>query len=234
MHDLAFADSARPSRVVCLRLLLLPYSLGHEVLLWQSRNPLLVLDREDFNGLPANEQILSLVRAVSICSRNWSENQKPERWVRLWGFTIRKTDWPVAIADFRNYLDAGRSMLKTLSSAIPEDAEAYKIANNDQPIDAGGRSLGAPFASQLLVFAVDKLKLPLAEAWDAPFALLGNLYLTHLESEGRLYIENHREAQVRAEMAEHYAAIQREREKAKAQPDQDHEAAPEANDKPLI
>jgi len=212
MHDLAFADAARPSRVVCLRLLLQPYSVGHELLLWQARNPLLLSSQEDFDKLPTAQQIFALVRAVSICSRNWSENQKPERWVRLWGWLIRKTDWPVAIAEFRNYLREGRSLVPCLISEKKDDREAYEMANGEE-LNGKGRALGAPFLAQTMLFCASTLGMPLESIYDAPFALCGNLYFTQLESEGRVNIENVTESKYKQEMAEHRASIAAEKEK---------------------
>jgi hypothetical protein len=211
MHDLAFADSARPSRVVCLRRLLQPYSIGHEILLWQTRNPLLLATREEFDALPEADQAAALCRAVVVCSRNWLDNQKPVPRPRLWSWQLRKTDWPLALAQFRSYLSAGRTMLPTLNSAIPEDAEAYKIANNDEPLGGNGRALGSPFLAQLILFARTTLDIPFLDTLDIPFAIAGNLYFTHLENDGRLNIENAREAQVRSEMAQHRADAEAER-----------------------
>lgn len=215
MHDLAFADSTRPTRVVCLRLPLLPYSLGHELLLWQQRNPLLLLSRDDFNALPTQEQIQSLIRAVLTCYRDWNGNHKPERWLGLWGWLIRNTDWPVAIAEFRNYLESGRALLPTLSASNPRDAEAFEIANGEDAA-VKGRALGAPFLSQLLLFTVNSLRTPIPAAYDLPFAVVGNLYFTQLESEGRLNIENQKESEIRQEMEAHRKAVEQEELEAKS------------------
>lgn len=216
-HDLAFADAARPSRVVCLRLLLKPYSIGHELLLWRARNPLLLATQQEFNELPVAEQIHSLFRAVSICSRDWFGNQKPEKWVRLWGWTVRNTDWLLAIADFRNYLASGRAMLPVLSASIPEDVEAYEISNNDEKLGGGGRALGAPFIPQLIIFLASVLRIEHDKLWDYPYALAANLYFTHLENEGRLNIENYKETEIKREMAGHKAAVLAEEKAAKDQ-----------------
>ena len=51
MHDALFADAARPERVSILHLLMLDYSIGHELLLWRQRNPLVTLSRAGFEAL---------------------------------------------------------------------------------------------------------------------------------------------------------------------------------------
>lgn len=168
MHDLAFADYTRPTRVACLRLPLLPYSLGHELILSQQRNPLAICTRATFDALPEDDQIQSLIRAVSVCSRSWSGNHKPEKWLWLWWWMIQKTDWPVAIADFRNYLEAGRSTLPVINADDPESKEAFEIALGIQKMDPGGRALGSPFLAQMILFAVKHLRVELEAAYDLP------------------------------------------------------------------
>jgi hypothetical protein len=204
MHDLAFADAARPTRVVCLRLPLLPYSVGHELILWNQRNPLLLASRDEFNALPIFEQRKALIKAVIACYRNWGDNNKPEKGLRLWLWLIRKTDWAVAVAEFRNYLESGRSLVPALSNDA-RDKEVYDIANGESSHGAG-RALGAPFIAQLVLFATSTLRIPINAAYDLPFSVIGNLYYTQLEADGRLNIENQKEAEIRAEMEEHRRA----------------------------
>ena len=66
MNELAFADSARPTPVVCLRLPLLPYSIGHDALLLSIRSPFLFTG---FDELTWHQQISVLKQAVLICNR---------------------------------------------------------------------------------------------------------------------------------------------------------------------
>jgi hypothetical protein len=227
VHDLAFADSARPVRVVCLRLLLKPYSIGHEILLWRSRNPLLIFTREYFNSLPFPEQCQWLKRAVLICCRDWTQNQYTARNVRLWEIFNWNVNWPLAIAEFRNYLDEGRATIPCLSSLVPEDREAYEIANGGESLE-GGRPQGGPMAAQLfnysnnarlhLVFDDRSLWSKLFGSpftpFDVPFSIAANLYFAQLENEGALKIENFREADERAAMQKHRADVAVEKKAA--------------------
>ena len=110
MHDLAFADAARPRKAVVLGVPLLPYSLGHDLLLTQRENPFLLLEREAFDLLPAAQQISALAQAVLVCSRDWRGNHRPVRPWHKQPFISERTDWPVQIAEFRNYHAAGRAL----------------------------------------------------------------------------------------------------------------------------
>ena len=61
MHEPALSRAALPAPVVCLGMLLRPYSLGHELWLIRESNAAL---RGSIDGLPA---------AVLICSQTWDE-----------------------------------------------------------------------------------------------------------------------------------------------------------------
>jgi len=217
MNDLAFADSARPAR---------DYTIGHELLLWRDRNPLILLSREAFNELPEEEKILSLVRAASICSRNWAENQKPEHWKRLWRW-FKRRDIGKDTESFHSYLENGRKLMRVLSARNQDDAAVYEIASQGEKLEAGGRYLGSPFLSQLLLFVVSDLHAPLPAAYDMTFALAGNLYFTKLENEGRLSLENASEAETRKELEQQRADVAKEEEEiAKNQPGPEEKAQP--------
>lgn len=201
MHDLQFADSIRPAPVICLRLPLLPYTIGHELLLLQQRNPFLIFSETEFNQLSALEQCRALGDAVLICCRDWEANKKPHLWVGLWAWTNRKANYPLEIAEFRNYLNAGRALLP-----VPEK-EADEIANGENKDK--GRELGAPFLAQLINFLSAGRSLRAASSiFDTSYATAAALYFTHLESEGAYKIENRRENEIRREMAEHRRAIE--------------------------
>jgi hypothetical protein len=198
MHDLAFADAARPTRVACLRLQLLDYSIGHEILLLQQRNPLLCLARDDFDTLPLAEQILAVKSAALICCQTWRQNQTRHRWLRLWGWLTRKSNYALAIAEFRNYLDEAHRLLP-----IP-GREEDEIANGER--DDHGRESGAPFLAQLLNY-ISAFQHFSISAFDFPYPLASALYLAHLESEGRIRIANRKETEIAMEMNEHRAAV---------------------------
>lgn len=172
-HELAFADANRPAPVRLLRLQLRDYSLGHEILLLRRRNALLLLSADHFNALPKQDQILALLQAVLICSATWDQNRRGQKWLRLWHWLNQNANWPLAIADFRNYLEQGR-----LTPAI-----------NGVP-DATGRPLGGPYHARLLQFIIQNLGLRESEAFDYPFGAAQFHYFTYLELEGAIRILN--------------------------------------------
>ena len=68
MHELFFADAARPTPCVVLRLPLRPYAIGHELRLLARRNPFLCLSRSAFDELPVAQQITALVTAIVVAA----------------------------------------------------------------------------------------------------------------------------------------------------------------------
>lgn len=209
MHDALLADSALPRQRVCLRLPLLTYSIGHEILLWHARNPILIFSDRDWQAITWEKKKSWLRKAVLICHNDWRGNQKVEKWLRLWHWMIDRCDWALEMAEFRNYLMEHRLVMQTLSAAVPEDVQIFEIANQGDKLGLG-RALGAPFTSQLLNYAIQRdlrtvLDISMGfkslfrkpTIYDVPFGLAANLMLGELECEGRLHIENEREAEER-------------------------------------
>lgn len=186
--DLAFADSVQPASQTILRLPMLPYSIGHELRLLQQRNPLL-LPESDFDSLLAKDQRLAIIRAALVCSQTWQQNQKLHRWLNLWGWLIRNSDFALAIAEFRNYRHAGTTM--------PTLAEP----------DEKGREMGSPHTARILHFALSLYGL---DAYDAPLGQLQWMYFSAAEAQGNCKVENSTERQIRDEVAQHRADYERE------------------------
>ena len=190
MHEIAFADAARPARCVILKLGLLDYSIGHELLLFRERNPLALYTPESFKELPMAVQIQSLLQAVCICERNWSDNQKPIKWLRLWAWLNRKTDYLAEIEKF----------------------QAYRNAVGDFPTvrmpKYGGKGdfhyFGAPEAARLVNY-ISQFH-PCSEPFDFPLGLARMLYSAHSESQGAIWIENYHDYQVKQAAAAFDAA----------------------------
>lgn len=175
---MAFADAARPSRAVILHLMMQPYSIGHELLLTQENNPLL-LPHLEFTNLPQQVQKLAIIRAAWICCRTWKENlQNPfgRLFMARWKFYNWRTDYALAIADFQNYRAAG--------STFPSIGKP----------DGDGRIFGAPFLSRLLAFVgVNQIDMPLGMAqW---------MYFADAEAEGLCKVLNEHEQTIQDELA---------------------------------
>lgn len=190
MHDAAFADAARPATVVCLRLPLLQYSLGHEILLWQQRNPILTLSAQEFGALSIIEQNHALIRAVIVCSNDWGRNKKRQRWLKIWGWMLSGVNWGSELDIFRKYLIQSRAAFPGPHSEA--DFACAKAGGYTPASAARGRISGAPLAARLLTFLlpIDIARWDVKCVYDFPFGLANMLYETALEADGAARIEN--------------------------------------------
>jgi hypothetical protein len=131
----------------------------------------------------------------------------------LWGWLIRKADFALEIASWRNYRAAGCTCPPSPSE------EDYQIANGKDL--ESGRSFGGSMLARLIPYLSRHglyAALGCDTPFDVPFGLANHLYLSELEMEGNVLIENAREAQVKEEMIEHRKAIAAEKERAKCLP----------------
>lgn len=216
MNDHAFADAARPTQVVCLRLPLRPYSLGHEILLLQQRNPLLTLSLTAFGELSFADQRKAIIRAVLICSNSWRQNQQPQKWLWLWRWKLKKIDWRVELVELRNYLFASKT---SFPGPDPEADTICAKAIGYTPLKENrGRASGAPLMARLLQFVsgLDISRFGAECFYDFPFALANMLYETALEAEGAARIENQDELEEKEHLRKMRADAAAER---RAQPE---------------
>lgn len=200
-----------------LYLPLRPYALGHELTLLAERNPLLG-DTHSFNQLASELQRQAILRAVLVCARPWAEQNQTPRNIRTWqrllghphltvfGKTLipnrrEKPNYPLAIAEFRNYLAQAHDLLPSPAADADEivaEANGYEPANKLR-----GRTYGGPFLARLLIFAADHPELfpeSVDKAgnfcvYDVPYARAAAFYLVAAEVEGGVRIENHDEAE---------------------------------------
>jgi hypothetical protein len=203
MHDLAFADAAAEVRLpIILRLQMLPYSIGHELILLNQRNALLF---DNFNALDFEQHRKAIIRAALVCYRTWKQNAQRERNLWLWGKLIRKSNWAAEIAEFRIYRNAG-------SAGPPGPTqEAYEIAAMIQG-EEPGREFGGSNLARLMAYSCRVFSgLGYETPYDVPLGFLNHVYLSELEVIGNARIENAKEAQVREEMAQHRADVAREK-----------------------
>lgn len=213
MHDLNFCEAVKPRTPIILRLPMLSYSVGHEILLLNQINPLL-FDRHLFDKLPVDQQRAAIIRAALVCYRTWRQNQTPEKYLRLWSWLIRRSNWSAEIAEFRNYRSAGSQF-----PPVPKQ-EHYVIAAGLDGKEEIGRFMGGSYLARLLTFLARGglyKSIGFETPYDVPFGMANYLYLSELETDGAARIENEREAQVRMEMEAHEAEIKQENEEAKSQ-----------------
>jgi len=196
MHDAAFADATRPTPVVCLKLPLREYSIGHELLLLRRRNPLLWSSEADFNEMPVVDQRAAVVESVWICANTWRQNCG--EWfaglkLRIWCRRLKKENFPLAVADFRNYLREGQSFPRLTP---PDEKDS-------------GRELGSPLLARLYHFVAINYKV--REPLDFPLGMAHWLYFSALETAGQAQVENRMEQQIREETEQHIRDIEAER-----------------------
>jgi hypothetical protein len=202
MHELAFADAARPTPVVVLNLPLAEYSIGHELLLLRRGNALLTLSVEEFSTLDFALQIHAIREAIWLCSDPFSVRDKCERagwfmWRFRWNEWKRRRwvkrlkhllpeDYALAAMEFRNYLEAAHPRIP-----VP-GRHALDVLYPDD--ESKGRAFGQPLIVSLYQFV---LNMPSEErprcAWDFPFALAMWLFFSQMETQGNYRIENFEE-----------------------------------------
>jgi hypothetical protein len=180
MHEFLFADAARPSDRVVLKLLMRPYSVGHELLLLKQRNPLL---SPSFDALLESRKREAVLQAANVCNQTWAENLfTPGTWWEKrryrrnwekWDLAVQDVDWETEIMAMRDYMSKG-----SLGPPI-------EVA--DGP---AGRAPGAPFHAGLIQFLINTLRLPHVEVCDYPFGLAKFHYYTHAEAQGAIKIIN--------------------------------------------
>ncbi len=230
MHETSLCDAANPSPVVVLSLPLRTYSLGHECELYQRRNPLLLLSHAQFNELPYDHQIFALKQAVLICVDSWSARRQLEQpsflywrnhWhnFKIWNWTRRldPSEFPVALAEFRNYLDEAHELPPT-----PKDDIDKALNGRSEP----GRAFGAPLLLNLYGFLDSRIpthsNTPLLHPiWDAAYRFTCWRYFAFHESQGAYKIENLAEWTLRdknARMEREILADQAKREAASSMP----------------
>lgn len=149
------------------------YSVGHDLLLLNKRNPFVLLNDAGFNQLPIVEQCAAVIQGALICCQNWEHNQTAHKWLGLWRWKNRNPDYPQAIANFRAYRNAG-------CASVPTES----VEGNQS------RSLGSPFHAALIQFLIQKMGATESQAFDYPMGMAKVHYYTHAESEGCIRIPN--------------------------------------------
>lgn len=168
-----------------------PYSIGHEILLTRYDNPLVTSTPEEFQALSIVKQNTAIITAASICARDWAQNQKPEKWMRLWGWFIRNADFGQAIYDFLRYRATG--------SSLPRFSDLSEKGD--------GRKLGSPILARLLNTAA---RVKPSAPFDCPLGLAAWVYFSDAEQDGRCEIANSEETRVMDEIERLTAEIEAE------------------------
>jgi hypothetical protein len=176
VYDEAFSQAAAVVMpVFILRMPLLPYSVGHELCLKQSGNPLAA-------GMsPLTGKHEALFEAVLICSQSWREIKSMARdplvklKMRIWAWRARRENLQDGIDAFCRYRFSGYN--------FPQCS----------PVGEGGRIPGSPVLARMIQFLMMRMGKTEEEAMDYPLGLAHWHFATWLESEGSLTVQNENE-----------------------------------------
>lgn len=188
MHEPLLAQAALPEPVACFGLMLRPFSLGHELALVRSENPLSIVSpgetvtRED------------LAAAAYICCQPWAEISGKTRSRFLFAFKqwawrrrTRNLDFDAELAAFKVY------QLQHSAAFPPSEVRRAGVTY--------ARQSGSPYLLVLHQFIVERLKLSEDQAWDYPLGLAKMRRQASLEEEGKIEIKNQQEADFDAYVA---------------------------------
>ena len=151
MQDAAFIDAADPKPHRVLGLALLPFSIGHFILLQRHQSVFVSQDGGQIG-------IEDLLLAVLICSQTYEEARKSlsSRWlnwfVKFWGWRCRKLNVFDEAKALREYMD--------------EVGNTPDVVRGESKGDQGGM----PWVSTLIVFLMADLHMHHADVMD--FSLL--------------------------------------------------------------
>jgi hypothetical protein len=165
MTNFPFAVAATQGTSRVMGLTLLPFSIGHKVLLEREQSPFLSADQKP--------SFRDLLKAVLICSQPF-HTKRSGFWfavkLKLWLWRVRRLDWFVEIQKMREHISFG--------SLCP------RIKNE------GGRPPGSAWPLRLFQFLTLVLKVPEAKAWDYPYGKAQFEWCAFWESEGAIKVWN--------------------------------------------
>jgi hypothetical protein len=169
-----------PPRVRCIGVDLLPFSVGHELLLRKIGNAFVV------GGFPTYEHLVS---AAFICAHTWEENQKllrsrARRWLtlRAWGMAAGKFDVAAQTVALFDYIRHARE--------IPETKPAK---------GSGVRHLVSEWDARLFAY-LRLIGYSDSEILNMPLQRANLLFVAHLEEAGLMECRSRRDLRVEEQM----------------------------------
>lgn len=176
MHDAAFADAFRPPRFTVLLLDLMDFTIGHELVLWQRRNPLVVSSASEFDQQPWNFKIKALSQAVLVCCR------RAPRLASFWGRRCANLGLDAEVQKFRDYRAAGSLDLPTAKMPRTQGHPYHYF--------------GGPELARLINYVTRMHSVMVQTHFEGsplnfPLGLARMLYLVDAECEGGIWIKNH-------------------------------------------
>ena len=187
MHDQMFANAFRQPSATVLKLPMLDFTIGHELLLWNRMNPVLFYKLEGFKELPTSDKASALAQAAMICY-----NDKDKSAIEM----VKNTRKWVSGAS-EAYLDEQAKAFYDYREAGSRDLPTSK-----QPKVSGVpyHYFGAPELARLINYVTAHHEVMIKAHFDGsplsfPFGLARMLYSTHLECEGSLWIQNYQDVE---------------------------------------
>lgn len=183
MHEPQLALAAWPNTTTVLRLKLMPYSIGHELLLWRHGSPFVIFNRDGIAAMDAVDRIEAVKRAAMVCSRSWQDNQRDVANLGEWLKKSGEDNHDEAAVAFMDYRDAGSLEFK---ADLPSDFEGKTVF------------VGCPQLLQLYTFVQKHVSrheiVPYGTtAWDFPLGLAKMMWQAQAEQAGGLQIYNFRQ-----------------------------------------
>jgi hypothetical protein len=193
MNDQAFAATTQQTPRIILRVPLLDYSIGHEIILQRERNALLG-DFETFIAMEQCDQAAAIMRGVQVCSRTWEQNKQPDKFIRLWARMIRLfEDLNSAIVKFHEYR---------------MEAMAWPEVRPPPHQDDSARELGSSHLARMLDYASARFG---QQAFDMPYGMVINMYFANAEIEGSCIVANEKELAIEREVGEFVKEVKEKR-----------------------
>ena len=228
MNAHAFADAARPTRRVILRLLMRDYSIAHELVLLRLRTqshprlagifqrpaaPSSTAHGHHPGGGRVQPDLARIEFNPAVLASKNGGRQKSGANGKHHSAGLREKDWSQAVTDFQEYRTAG-----SLFPRAPDAEAKWAIASGKTEAEgSSGRAMGSPFIAGLVAFAAKNrlhVHFGVETAFDVPLGFANYVYCADLERDGRICVENQLEAQARQEMEQHRADVAREQAQA--------------------
>ena len=175
MHEREFSESFNVNPCSVLGLPLRNYAIGHELALIRQGNPIIAYSQEPFEELADAAKKASLASAVEICC------YKRPVFTLIWAITTLRLDFNEELNTFREYRKSGSMEFQTVRQPRASNIPFHYF--------------GAPELARLINYVSEHHALMIASHFDGsplnfPLGLARMLYLTHLECEGSVWIEN--------------------------------------------
>lgn len=190
MHEAIFSNSFSPAPCKVFGISLDAYTIGHEIALIKQGNPLVAYSSASFSELSGPAKKMALAMAVEICGKFGRLN----KWIfAVKVFRANEKEIATQLSVFAAYREASAQDLPTVKMPRTEGVPFHYF--------------GAPDLARLVNF-ISAVHKPMMDAHfsgsplNFPLGLARQLYSTHLECEGAIWIENWQDMEIKRKRAE--------------------------------